>query len=796
MKLSPANLALLRQRPHRTQSYLSMFQPNTALACQVNDVYIARGARTIAYDSVTSGSYLSVGVGTTLLIGTAAGLSDVGRIRIRSITSTQFVVAENSHIDWKDNLYLIALRYREVWPVYPRIIVNPADALDVVFYKDYDIPHVSGTNGQNMVLGTFVCAGPHRAVFIEGSDAKLWYTSSGTYNLRNDSLAYDWYFQGGNPMSSSAANPGYVSYDTPGHYVTRLIVSGSGGSIDTTYRYISIYDRPENGVNVPILKWELDNFHGSRAEGGYIADITIRESIGNLFDGALVIIFSDDWYGSTKKSLGGNAENCSQIVFSGYILNGSIRYNYKEGSVKFSVGNISEIMKQAEGFAISVEDALEPYKWFELYKMDVRRAIYHFLKWHSTVLSLADFRFVGTDSAIQYFDSDRTSLFDAADNLIRTALLGELVSDRQGALWAEVSVAATPNATGTFAPIMILDNQDWMNDLAIEEQVLEPVSQLVYGGIRYEYPSGTNTTMVYNTTSADCYADRVNFYSDITSIAVGNSSADNRPIRAWLPFVVNINKGQVINSAKLKVVAVPANPYPKLFVRIGCEAADNPTAPTTGPSLLSRVLSAAHLSTELPGWTVGTEYIFDITAAVQETLNRDGWASGNTLAVMIVDNGTTSNSTNAFASFENTTYPEAKLEIHYSFIGSVSTPLIASAPGVTPGYRGKVEQAQKLALSSQSQLNQLVGDVYANKNAKYSPINIEFVGNYRNLDIAPQEAVTINIKKEDTNRGVAINALYFPSEISWSWNAEKGLFLPRATLSRITNGLPGETITL
>ena len=40
-----------------------------------------------------------------------------------------------------------------------------------------------------------------------------------------------------------------------------------------------------------------------------------------------------------KVSLGGNSENRETIFFVGYIIEGSIRYNWKESYVEFKVGS-------------------------------------------------------------------------------------------------------------------------------------------------------------------------------------------------------------------------------------------------------------------------------------------------------------------------------------------------------------------------------------------------------------------------------------------------------------------------
>lgn len=78
MQLSNSDLLLVRERPQSTQLNMSVFQPRTVLACQVNGS-ITRGERVIPFDTVSSGSYLSVESGMTMLVGTSAGQEMLGK---------------------------------------------------------------------------------------------------------------------------------------------------------------------------------------------------------------------------------------------------------------------------------------------------------------------------------------------------------------------------------------------------------------------------------------------------------------------------------------------------------------------------------------------------------------------------------------------------------------------------------------------------------------------------------------------------------------------------------------------
>lgn len=463
------------------------------MAALVSGTFL-QGENQINFDSVSTGSYLNCYPNITVKIGSTEGASDVGTIRLRMITGSYAVFAENSVV-WRNNYFLTFIDFVDVNPVFPKIIKDPNQTDNVIFYKDDDIPY----SNQNTIYGTFPCAGPHRAALLETGTASIFYSSTGSYNVKGDSLTFNWAFEGGTPTGSTLRDPGNVSYVSCGHYRTRLIITSSSGAVDTTYRYVSIYDRPENGTCTPVLKWEMGDLSGSRSEGGYIVHMKSFDNLSDIEPNALVVIFQDNWFGGTKTSIGGNANNNSSIFFVGYILKDSITFNYKEGYAEYDVGNISILMKDTEGFSVSCESVVTASTWFQLDNMNVTKAMYHYLRWHSTVLNVADFQYTGDDRLVQYFDSDRESLWDAIDNFVREGLIGELVSDRQGKIWAEIS---PPGYQNPFASIRSggvagsVQKQDWMGEPNITERRTAEQSFIEMGGIVYQGPQTNQFTAI------------------------------------------------------------------------------------------------------------------------------------------------------------------------------------------------------------------------------------------------------------------------------------------------------------
>ena len=186
----------------------------------------------------------------------------------------------------------------------------------------------------------------------------------------------------------------------------------------------------------------------------------------------------------------GENSKTTQNIFVGHIVDASIQYNYKQSTTEFQVASISDIMKKVEAFSVSVESKVSPSKWFELQNMNGKRALYHYLKWHSTLLLFNDFQFDGNDPPIQFFDSDRESVFSAVDNYMRGTLVGSLCADRQNKLWAEVGAWVTTNPTGSFLPIQAITDRDWLGTPDVQENLMSSISYLEMGGIDYSAPVG------------------------------------------------------------------------------------------------------------------------------------------------------------------------------------------------------------------------------------------------------------------------------------------------------------------
>ena len=471
--ISPANQIVLRNQPHDVELQLSIWQPTELLRCRVNNSAIAKNARTIAYDGVTLGSHTSVVAGMTLLVGTTAGGSELGRVRIRSITSSSMLVAENSDILWADNMHLTVINQHELWPVYPRMIQDPADNELVIWYKDYDITY----SGQNSILGTFICMGSNRAGDLRGGSHQEYWSASGTYNVAGSAITdYYWEFGGASPASGTVHTPGMVTWDAPGDYKVSLTTTAANGGVDTSYRYVKIEQTPS------VTQWSFERPPtGARAEGGSSCEIAVYDLPSDVVirPQTIVTIYSKERRGDTVSNFNGN------VFFTGYVKDGSITQNHDIKEISFELVSIVGMMKEVENFGVSLEYAATPADWYQIPFATIRPAIYHYLKYHSTVLAVADYEFVGTDRNIQYFDVARETLHGGLNNLLKNTLFMEIVADRKGKIWSEVMAKAIDNAPTQFPTVMTVQKGDWVAEPEIKVNYTRPLSYIELNGIQY-----------------------------------------------------------------------------------------------------------------------------------------------------------------------------------------------------------------------------------------------------------------------------------------------------------------------
>lgn len=164
--------------------------------------------------------------------------------------------------------------------------------------------------------------------------------------------------------------------------------------------------------------------------------------------------------------------------------------------------------------------------------------------------------------------------------------------------------------------------------------------------------------------------DRSGSYIDPTlnttdvSLSAGNFSSLDRPGGSWIPFIINLPRRTIINSATLQLVCTGWNGDPN--INIGIYERLN-TMPVSGADLESCTFLQYYNRTLK--MYAGTSYTWDFTTAVQGLVNYASWVAGSTIAALLKDNNSPVDNSASFASFENPTYAKPQLIIDYTIPG-------------------------------------------------------------------------------------------------------------------------------
>lgn len=490
MLLTEDQRLTIKTNSPESKVYLSIYKPTTLLACRVNMASPDRGEVGIVFDSVTAGAYTNVFKWATVLVGTATGKDDVGRIWARECSSDTLIVGLNS-LEWADDLYITVLNFVDIWNR-PFSIYLSGDT--IVYEIDGDTEFAS----EDVELGTFVCMGGNYAGF---AGDQVYWSAEDSENVFDNSVDYVWEFEGGDVSIHSGSIAGNVTYNTPGYYKTKLTATSSNGAVNIGYRYVSIHD--PIGNNAPYELIDITNFSGTREEGGWIIDsAVIQDSFSNVYTGFPAVLFARHNFGGTNSDL-------FKILFSGYVIEKSANYNHISKTVECSLGSASEYMLQRPMTSVSVDSVATASAWSEVSEMTIKKFLYFYLNYFTTALSCFDIKVrSGFDTYVKYFETENISLYENVYNIVNKTREGNAVFDRLGTMWVEqeprILQDFSSNVSGTFG----LEDSDYLDSVYIEESG-EEYGSLQLGGFVYTGTTVNTNTPVLSKAPDDKYV----FYS-------------------------------------------------------------------------------------------------------------------------------------------------------------------------------------------------------------------------------------------------------------------------------------------
>lgn len=493
-KLSVGDLITVRSPNQSTELYMAVYKPPTVFSTQIFNGTVGKGSTTLPYISGITGNYLNVKSGMTAYIGTTSGGTDVGRIRVKRITNSSLTVAPDDNITYITGMFVTVKDFHELWSVYPDITVDANN--NITFYKDgTDIVY----SDQNTNLNPVPILGGNYAGFVDSSGTgTVFFVATGSYMPDGTAISsYRWSFPTGCSVTTVTSGvAGNINFPSPGFYTVQLDVVGADNKTGTAYRHVSLYNRPGTGPTVPFFDWTLNSLSGDW-DNGWTASITVERRANEINDGDLVILFADDYFNNVRASYGGYY-NREHIVFAGYVNKIENDKDFMPaGHSKITLRGTSNLLKNKEMFSVSLEDSTNPTDWTMLKNMTIDKIFNHYLRWHTTLLEIADvLHVISTEGTTpdQYEDIRKGEILNTVNGVLRR-IFAQLQSDKQGRCFAEVDINLMPTGTRP-ATEYTFASGDWIDKLSFQEIMDVPTSMVTIGGMAYDLTTHSGTALL------------------------------------------------------------------------------------------------------------------------------------------------------------------------------------------------------------------------------------------------------------------------------------------------------------
>lgn len=424
---------------HRMFIYI----PNVVLSARVNMPVITYPLEFVEYDGVISGSYASVRVGMTVIFGSAAGASDLGRMKITAITNHNIFMGYvpngapgDGVLDIYDNCYFSVLNEYLVWPKQPWF--NPTDK--TIQAKDgyYGVgdnllkpPPVANAGGA--AVGTINPATEVLTVQFSGANSFQFEEPSDGIGPVDE---YLWNFVDGNIVSGSTTTSSVTVEFPPGFRYISLRVGKSYGVGDVVYHttYVPVYARdPEDDDS-----FDVDIATLQRGREGQTVSVKLHQTLSRRLyrPGSLALVWDDD--------LDTTSVDRKCLIISGWItaennsVEGGLSGDTKESVIQ--VEDVASKMRNTRAFSQAQEYTETPTIWAHTKFPNLAYYIWYLLFWHSTVVEIADlywpYNYSMAGLEFQQLGSDAGDLFSQVnavanamtpDHMVNCTRIGQLI---------------------------------------------------------------------------------------------------------------------------------------------------------------------------------------------------------------------------------------------------------------------------------------------------------------------------------------------------------------------------------
>lgn len=462
-------LALFRGEGQWATVRAAIFQPTTIYTARINQVFTSWDkVLQIAFDG-GSGTLANVLPDMTLLIGSTAGAHDIGICRVRDKAVGIFYIGEESRIKFMDNHYLTVIDDFGLWARHVLITGGVPFMDGGVTYSD-----------QHTKFDPVPIMGSNRVVKLEGATVEVDFDFSDSYCPGSSISGYVTSSPTASAGSGLTTSTPTLEFDEVGWHTVYLTLTAANGKTFFGVRYVFVW----NETNLPPRARIGDPRQDAEA-GGWEFEITLLDEcdLDTIRDHALVILFAEEYYGTTKQSIG-PLEGCENILVEGWIARESIDWNPQQGVVKFTGYGAHYWLQQIAAYPDGVQIVPDtPTAWTQIQRLTVDLGLYHFIRWRTTTTRVIDVFLTGNTLYTAEVSSLAQNLWEQILEMSFLQVFARPGVNRYNQLFIQVHPQLVPEADRDWPTVMDITEKDWVGTLSFDRTTIEEVAQVSLSGM-------------------------------------------------------------------------------------------------------------------------------------------------------------------------------------------------------------------------------------------------------------------------------------------------------------------------
>lgn len=395
-----SHASLYRRGNYRVRGYIGTMPQTVAMSRAVNMATITYPVKSITFDDAYSGSGSTANVkeGQTIVVYSGNTTTIKGYLRVAAGGTSATVIQVNEFSAGTVNLANDdKFDVLETYGIHDKL-VSASQALNkdsriVVSDNPTNPPPVANAGG--LWFGFNDDGQAYATVPFD-------YTGSLNVDPDTSTKTYLTSISDGTITVGSTTTSSLTATFPVGARHIQVSVTDAGNS-KTTPRQIPVrvYDHAANRPFM-VSNATLDYSH----EEGWAARFELPKgsegSITSLPDGALIVFFTEEFYGNTRVSYGSNIAGRSHIKFVGYLIRNSISINALNNTVTFEAVSPLGILNKTPALPQLMVQSNSGTLWRHVKTLNTNRMLWYLHHWGNTADIYFDFVWQLTGSALNY----------------------------------------------------------------------------------------------------------------------------------------------------------------------------------------------------------------------------------------------------------------------------------------------------------------------------------------------------------------------------------------------------------